>query len=511
MKSATFDYRLRTLGCPSCGAPLVAPREGGQVRCQYCSTTSVVSAREMAPRAGVRSSLADETARLSRLKAQLEHPVAGHAYDLRRPPLGFEKWVARNADDVERLFGEWSKAVQVPLGSHIEEQRRVCWMALQLASSPSVTDPLRIRTLLETTIGWLDDEGYRHLVRCRLARAALEEGDLDAADGWIKECDLAPEVLELDSASRLIRAWLAHLRHRADNVLELLGDAGTLLPIATHQHDEAQRLRVDAFEAMNRPAQALRGFQELAQKNGLDVETQHFTRHNLALETVRRAQCVRLAEVVQIRQTRLRKKIDELAQQREELTARSATVPMRRLPLIAAVLSIAVWLVQCSYDVDPLGGSYGYVLCPKVCAECRGPARTVTEWVETGAGERGTNGPQYFCQTPSNRVAELSAQELKLQLRNLSPHELGAFSAFAASYLVLLIALLPVGAIQSVRRALRNRPKYDALSAELQGLARQLGEPAPPAPAHLAGSLRASAIIVGAAGLLAMALAWWTA
>jgi hypothetical protein len=186
-------------------------------------------------------------------------------------------------------------------------------------------------------------------------------------------------------------------------------------------------------------------------------------------------------------------------------------VPIKRLPLVAAVLSIAVLVVRCSYDVDPLGGTYGYALCPKVCAECRGPARTVTEWVETGAGERGTNGPQYFCETPGSRVAEMSAQELKSQLRDLSRHELGAFSAFAASYLVLLLLLLPVGAVQSVQRALRNRPKYDALTAELQALARQLGEPAPPAPVHLAGSLRATAIILGAAGLLAMALAWWTA
>ncbi|HMA93384.1 MAG TPA: hypothetical protein VKP30_11905, partial [Polyangiaceae bacterium] len=399
MTPKTFDYRLQTLNCPSCGAPVVTSREGGSVRCAYCASSCVVTARAPAPRAGLRSSLAEEAARLSRLKAQLEHPVVGHFYDLTRPPSGFEQWVPGGAANVERLLGEWSRAIQEPLGERAEVQRRVCWMALRVASVPipSAPDPMRTRVLLETTLGWLIDEGYRHFIRCRLAQAALEAGDLDAAEGWMTECDWAPEVLELDSALRMTRSWLACRRCRADDVLELLGGEGAPLPIAAYQQDEAARLRVDAFETLKQTDAATRGFQLLAAKNGLVAESERFALSNLAPQTVRAALCRGLAEMTRKRIVSLRTKIAELARRREQFTAKSATKPLRWLPVHAMALALAVLLVRCSYNVDPLGGSYGYVLCPKVCSECRGPTRTVTEWVDTGPGERGTNGPQYFC------------------------------------------------------------------------------------------------------------------
>lgn len=51
----------------------------------------------------------------------------------------------------------------------------------------------------------------------------------------------------------------------------------------------------------------------------------------------------------------LRTKIAELARRREQFTAMSATKPLRWLSVHAMVLASAVWLVRCSYDVDPLG------------------------------------------------------------------------------------------------------------------------------------------------------------
>jgi hypothetical protein len=369
---------------------------------------------------------------------------------------------------------------------------------------------LRTRALLETTLGWLEDEGYRHLVRCRLAQSALDAQQLEAAEGWISECDWAPEVLELDSASRLIRAWLACRRRHADDVLEILGDEGAHLPIAAYQQNEAERLRVDAFEAQNRMDAAYRGFQSLVQLNGIDAETESFTRCGLAPQTVKWAQCNRLAEVTQQRIDRLRRKVADLAKRREQFTIFSATKPIMKLPVHAMLLSLAVLLVRCSYSVDPLRGSYGYVLCPKVCKDCLGPARTITEWIDSGPGERSTNGPQYFCQTPTHRVAEMSTVELLAQLRELSRQELGPFSAFFATYFVVLVGLLPVGLLQSIRRALRNKRQMDVVSRELQETAQRLGEPAPTAPSHLGSSILAVAFTFGLAGIAALVLALLT-
>jgi hypothetical protein len=384
-------------------------------------------------------------------------------------------------------------------------------MALQFASAPQAQGPLRARAVLETTLGWLDDEGYRHLIRCRLAEAALEENDLDAAAGWVAECDLAPSVLELDSALRLVRAWLACRSKNPEGVLELLGDEGVRLPIAAYKQDEAERLRVDALEALNQNRAAYRQFCLLAQKNGIHAECERFTHGNLALRTVRAALCRRLGDVTEHRAANLKTKIAVLDKRREQLTAMSATRPLRRLPLYAMGLAFIVWLVRCSYNIDPLGGTYGYALCPEVCAQCQGPTRTVTEWVETGAGERGTNGPQYFCQTPTHPVQAMSAQELTASVREFKSQELGAFSAFFATFAMLVVMVLPFAILQSLRRANRNRIEFMTISSQLTVLAKLLGEPASRAPSHLARSIRLTVVTLGVVELAALLLAWWTA
>jgi hypothetical protein len=321
---------------------------------------------------------------------------------------------------------------------------------------------------------------------------------LEVAEGWLKECDVNSEVLELDSASRLIRAWLACRKQKADEVLEILGDEGAALPIVSYLQDEAQRLRVDAFESLHRWDAADHGFSLLSQANGIDAESECFSKNRLALETVRRAQCARLAEVTERRISNYRKKIAELIKRREQYTAYSATKPLRRVPLYALTLTLCVWLVRRSFSVDPLGGAYGYVLCPKVCSECQGPARTVTEWAVTGPGEASTDGPQYFCQTPNHPVTGMSVSDLTRAMSSLSRQELGAFfSAFSATFVVLLVGLLPIGALQSVRRVFQTKTHFDVISRELHEAAERLGEPAPKAPRHLVPSLFMTGIVLG--------------
>ena len=520
MPTTAYDYRLRTIECPSCGAPLVAPQGGGQVTCQYCSTTSVVTAREVAPRAGVRSSLAEETARLSRLMAQLEHPVAGHPYDLTRPPLGYETWAPEHGAEVHRLLGEWTAALRVPPGAGAESQRRVCWMALQAVSAPAALDALRTRALLETTLGWLQDEGYRHLVRCRLSRAALDDGDIAAAQGWLEECDLAPEVLELDSALRLTRAWIACRGQRYPEVLELCGHGGVQLPVALHAQNELQRLGVDTLERIGQRDAAVQAFEALERKNGLDAEVSWFTRQQLAPATLAAIREIRRRqheayEATQ-QENRERSRINKVehdlkraAKRRQRHTVRTATIPLRWLPVGALLFSAFVLTVRCSADEDLLGGVYGHVLCPRVCPTCEGPTRTVTAWSSTRAGEWTSNGPEYFCHAPGNGLRKMSSEQLESNRWKLNQYKLGGFSAFAASYLILLVLLIPVAIALSIRRALINRGQRAAIDIELEGLAASIGQqPPPPPPSVLLGTVRDTVASLVGSGLLAAVLAW---
>ena len=88
MKSTAFDVHIRTLECDRCGAPIATGEHGGQVTCAYCGVVNIVETRRVAAGAGTKRSMADEVARLSRLKAQQLNPVQAHAYDLTRPPCG---------------------------------------------------------------------------------------------------------------------------------------------------------------------------------------------------------------------------------------------------------------------------------------------------------------------------------------------------------------------------------------------------------------------------------------
>lgn len=521
MTSTPFDSQLRTLRCPVCGAPLVAPRQGGSVRCEYCLTTSTLSAREMAPGAGQRSSLAEETARLSRLKAQLEHPVAGHPYDLTRAPEDFGGSRGVPPTDVERLYRQWGQALKEPATSSVENQRRVCWIALQAARLSQEEEPLRMRAHLETTLEWLIDEGYRHLIRCQLAMSALQDGQAEAAEGWLKECDLAPEVLELDSASRLVRAWLACRRGRADQVFELLGQPGAEPPIIPFRADEAQRLRVDALEARGRREEAYVAFHGLVRKNGLDAEIALFQAYQLAPKTVALVERdVRKEEMIALRHRQevaeqerietLRNRMLQANRHRLRYTARSATLPLRWLPVGALLLFLPVFTLRCSADVDPLGGIYGYPLCPTVCPECRGPTRVYTTWVQTGSLKWSTNGPKYYCRTPTNRVADITDETLEATRVALRPYELGGFSSFMASVFILIPLLLPVGVFLSIKRAISNRAEAERISNQLRELAQELGEDPPEAPRHLWPSLRNAALSILGAGFVTALLAWWT-
>ncbi|MEJ7731575.1 MAG: hypothetical protein WKG00_20475 [Polyangiaceae bacterium] len=155
-------------------------------------------------------------------------------------------------------------------------------------------------------------------------------------------------------------------------------------------------------------------------------------------------------------------------------------VTLFSVPFIALVLLLAVTMPRCFFDADPFLGAHGYVLCPERCDDCRGPLRVYTEWHHNG-GEHTTNGPQYFCRTPTNRVATMSDQEMDGRLHELEPYELD-WAPAAATYMTLVLLLVPLAAIRAISVNRRAERQAADLEEEMATIARSAGLAVPAGP-----------------------------
>jgi hypothetical protein len=263
MASSAYTTRLRALLCPTCGAPITTPPQGGTYECGYCRTIGSVSARmdartHMRPR-----SPAEEHARLAKLRFQLEQGHLASPYstyvappDLKYllelcPPHSWGPW-----------FEAWKQAVaQLTKQPNEQNQKRIAWLAA-LTSTAALdlthTDPTRARAIRETALDLLPDPGHKHLMRCKLASAACTQGDVASAEQWLAACDPYPNNITLDSAYRISSSFLHIARGRWGSVLEALGDAPDVVPIDHGSDMLAGLLRVHACEELGY-AQAAEG------------------------------------------------------------------------------------------------------------------------------------------------------------------------------------------------------------------------------------------------------------
>ncbi len=459
MKTA-FDIQIRALECQQCGAPVTTEtRAAGEVTCTFCGTVNRLTERTRAHRPP--PSAADEVARLSRLAAQKSSPISGHAYDLSRPPLGF----TGDASMLEPawLDAEWKRVKARPPGS-VEEQRSLIWLAFAVASARiEEAKPAEARAALGSALERVTDPGFQHLVRCRLASEALRAGDLDAAEGWLSECDPAAEVLELDSAYREPLARLHLARRNPSAALGVLGTYAADIPWHSSHEATAARLRLHAMEVSGRDVEP-----ELRQMIALYGEQP--TLERLAQEDL----------APKARRAFLRAGMMDLAKQRDAVPTGIALLrgPMKRVPFYALVLSVLALIPRCAFDMDPIMGAPGHVVCPKLCDDCHGPWRVFTHWTQTGPGEYSSNGPSYFCPAPSNGIAEMSDDQLGLSMYQLGQYEL-TLSPFPATFLTFFaffLLFLPVG-VMGARAAAKL--KRDALTRRVHDTALDLREPAP--------------------------------
>ncbi len=183
------------------------------------------------------------------------------------------------------------------------------------------------------------------------------------------------------------------------------------------------------------------------------------------------------------------------------------------LPLVAALGFAAITVPRSFFDVDPLLGSPGYLLCPTVCQDCTGPWRVVTH--STRRANRDIRGaPQYFCPSPTNGIASLSDNQLKDRRASYARYELVAAPA-ASSWLAIVLLFLPAAVLHAWHAASSAKGKAAEIDAELFAAAKQLGlaVPEPPRPPGFAVLVRAAllvaATIAGAVAVIALELAYW--
>src|SRR5688572_23907220 len=80
MQNGAYTTQLRALMCPSCGAPVTTPPQGGTFQCGYCRATGTVGARADASLPRQPPSPAEEEARLAKLRFQREQGAHASPY-----------------------------------------------------------------------------------------------------------------------------------------------------------------------------------------------------------------------------------------------------------------------------------------------------------------------------------------------------------------------------------------------------------------------------------------------
>lgn len=246
MRKTHFTAELRILLCEHCGAPLELPVGGGQASCTYCQAVNVVAVRDERRTLGLPASTPiDEGERMRRLRMQDGRPLLPPPSLATLVPGGrIEPW---RRDEVVTVFQQTRKEVKTTHSPDAAE--RLYFLTLVLSNHLGETNELdRLRAVLETSLDTLELPRHRQTLRGMLARNAVREGDLAAAERWLAPCDPRSDDLESDSAFRVTRAMIDTAKGDFRSVLELLGGNETDVPIVDAMDASATVLRANARE-----------------------------------------------------------------------------------------------------------------------------------------------------------------------------------------------------------------------------------------------------------------------
>lgn len=242
-----FSTEVRILACPSCGAPLQLPRQGGQIQCGYCRASLTVAGRDDTPLQTAGASLLSEPERMQGLWAQAStFGMKPLPPEMRAALAGGPLTAAR----VGAALGLWRVYCQRAAAGDAAAGDLAVLMVGSIASyfSSVARDPARQRALSETTLEALRDSSQRQVIRCQLARLALRGGDLASARSWFGACDPRAAELQADTAYRLTYAHLTTAARAFDDVLVALGPTPSSVPVALPSRLPAAVLRANALE-----------------------------------------------------------------------------------------------------------------------------------------------------------------------------------------------------------------------------------------------------------------------
>ncbi len=238
--SGAFNVEVRALICSHCGASLpFVPAGGGQIQCQYCRSVTMVTPRD--DRSLSRGPV-DERQRVAQLWSQLQSGMQVHP----ELPALMENGLLpeRNVATAMKMWEDTRRRQAVDPAAVGDD---LLWLTTAL-SGRFTDDRLRFRALWESALEACPQPRHRQFIRCALCRAAVKDGDLNAAQAWLGPCDPQPQDLLCDTAYRASYAYMATARGHFDHVLQALGMTTDAFPLFFAQRVFCHVLRANAFE-----------------------------------------------------------------------------------------------------------------------------------------------------------------------------------------------------------------------------------------------------------------------
>jgi hypothetical protein len=106
----------------------------------------------------------------------------------------------------------------------------------------------KVRALWETALEASHTPAHMQYIRASLCRAAVNDGDDNAAAGWLAPCNPQPADLMSDTAYRASYAYLLTAQGQFDGVVQALGDRPDVLPFFSTLLPLCGVLRANAIE-----------------------------------------------------------------------------------------------------------------------------------------------------------------------------------------------------------------------------------------------------------------------
>lgn len=249
MAKTQFGFDIRTALCLECGAPLEVGLGGGRVVCDYCGTSSLIQRRTY--REAEPAQTIPETQRLQELWHQDRQPL--------RVPPGVQRWLVDGRIPMQHrqdALKTWLYHQSV-LTHEADDVAAYYLFTLTILLGPLLESRHR-RALLEHAVDVLPNVHHRNVIRCKLARHAALDGDIQAAEAWLEHVDPRPRDLMADTAYRLAMSYIALHQGQPRAALRHLGYHEQDVPIFEGFDAEALLLRSHALEMDGQTDVALR-------------------------------------------------------------------------------------------------------------------------------------------------------------------------------------------------------------------------------------------------------------